>query len=226
MDALRAFWRWMLDKRMDLGMPAVNFKKTGEKELEDLRQRDRIRCLSLDELRRMEAAAGPRWQPFFTALYQTGLRVGEMQGLLWGAVTLDGPHPKIEVEGEHLKTVSSRRDVALTQPAVAIFRARRDALPEPPAPDEPVWDAGQRNYATVRSAWVRIRARAKLGSARVHDLRHTFGGQMVRAGVPLPVIRTLMGHSSPKTTMRYLEFAGEKDTAMAARLLESHLAAG
>lgn len=224
MDALRAFWRWVITERVELGMPAVTFAKTSEKEQGGQRQKDRIRCLSLDELRRMEAVASPRWQSFFSALYQTGLRVSEMQGLLWGAVTLDGDHPTIQVEGEHLKTESSHRAVALTERTVAIFRARRDALREAPAPDEPVWDAGQRNYATVRSAWVRIRARAKLGRARVHDLRHTYGGQLVRAGVALPIIKTLMGHSSARTTMRYLEFADEKDTAMAARLLESHLA--
>lgn len=224
MDALRSFWRWLTTNRIDLGMPAVAFVKTSEKEHGGKQQKDRIRCLSLEELGRVEAAAGLRWQPFFTSLYQTGLRVSEMQGLVWGCVTLTGEHPELIVEGEHLKTESSHRRVSLTKRGIAIFRARLEALPEPPAPDEPVWDAGQRNYATARSAWLRIRKRAKLGPARIHDLRHTYGGHLAQAGVPLPVIKTLMGHSSARTTMRYLEFADKKDTTRAADLLESHFA--
>ena len=83
----------------------------------------------------MEAAAGPRWQPFFTALLSERPAVGEV-GAPVGSGILGWPGPpKMEVEGEHLKTVSSRRDVALTLgPAVAIFRARRDALPRAPGP--------------------------------------------------------------------------------------------
>jgi integrase len=147
-----------------------------------------------------------------------------MQALAWGNLQLDGERPELLVEGEHLKTASSHRRVSLTGPVVAIFRTRLDALAEAPVSEDPVWEAGQRNYATARSAWVRIRKSAKLGRARIHDLRHTYGGHLVRAGVALPVIKTLMGHSSARTTMRYLEFADAEDTSRAARLLESHVA--
>ncbi len=38
----------------------------------------------------------------------------------------------------------------------------------------------------------------------MHDFRHTFGSGLVRAGVPLPVVRDLMGHSKIETTMIYV----------------------
>ncbi|MEZ4812988.1 MAG: tyrosine-type recombinase/integrase [Caldisericia bacterium] len=39
------------------------------------------------------------------------------------------------------------------------------------------------------------------GSA--HTLRHTFVTELVRAGVPLPVIQSLVGHRNANTTIRY-----------------------
>jgi hypothetical protein len=66
MDAIRSSWRWLTTKRTDLGMLSVAFPKASEKEKDTKLQKDRIRCLSLVERARMEAAAGPRWQPFFS----------------------------------------------------------------------------------------------------------------------------------------------------------------
>jgi len=38
----------------------------------------------------------------------------------------------------------------------------------------------------------------------IHSLRHSFGTHLMEAGVPLPVIQQLMGHTSLKTTTKYL----------------------
>jgi len=37
--------------------------------------------------------------------------------------------------------------------------------------------------------------------------RHTFGADMVRAGISLPALQHLMGHSQIQTTMLYVELA-------------------
>ena len=38
-----------------------------------------------------------------------------------------------------------------------------------------------------------------------HRLRHTFATQMARAGMPVPALMKLLGHKTPKMTMRYVE---------------------
>ena len=38
-------------------------------------------------------------------------------------------------------------------------------------------------------------------------LRHSFGTEMLRAGVTLPAVMKLLGHSNPEMTMRYLDVA-------------------
>ena len=39
--------------------------------------------------------------------------------------------------------------------------------------------------------------------------RHTFGTDMVRAGISLPALMHLMGHAHIRTTMLYVELAPE-----------------
>jgi hypothetical protein len=39
---------------------------------------------------------------------------------------------------------------------------------------------------------------------RIYDLRHTFGSRLAMAGVDLPTLKELMGHSHISTTMRYV----------------------
>lgn len=40
-----------------------------------------------------------------------------------------------------------------------------------------------------------------------HRFRHTFATEMARAGMPIPALMKLLGHKTPKMTMRYVEVA-------------------
>ena len=40
-----------------------------------------------------------------------------------------------------------------------------------------------------------------------HQLRHTYASEMIRSGVSFPALMTLLGHTSPDMTMRYVEVA-------------------
>jgi site-specific recombinase XerD len=48
-----------------------------------------------------------------------------------------------------------------------------------------------------------VRAKAKLGDARIHDLRHTFASLLVSGGMTLPMVGWLLGHTQAQTTLRY-----------------------
>jgi hypothetical protein len=54
-----------------------------------------------------------------------------------------------------------------------------------------------------------VRPTSGLPPARIHDLRHTFAVHCAHAGVPLPRLQKLLGHSSPLMTMRYMKHAPE-----------------
>ena len=67
---------------------------------------------------------------------------------------------------------------------------------------------GQRiTPAGLRSLFRHHRLRSKVPSANPHRFRHTFGADMVRAGISLPALQRLMGHSQIHTTMLYVQLA-------------------
>jgi integrase len=58
----------------------------------------------------------------------------------------------------------------------------------------------------LRSALHEIAAEVGITSRIVpHQFRHSFATEMLRAGVSLPVLMKLLGHKTPKMTLRYLE---------------------
>jgi integrase len=59
--------------------------------------------------------------------------------------------------------------------------------------------------------WQRLRARAGLKDARIHDLRHTFASAAVAAGQGLPMIGKLLGHTQVQTTARYAHLAADPE---------------
>ena len=63
--------------------------------------------------------------------------------------------------------------------------------------------------AGLRSLFRHHRLRSRVPQANPHRLRHTFGTDMVRAGISLPALMHLMGHADIQTTMLYVQLAPE-----------------
>jgi integrase/recombinase XerD len=61
--------------------------------------------------------------------------------------------------------------------------------------------------AGLRSLFRHHRLRSEVPAANPHRFRHTFGADMVRAGISLPALQHLMGHSQIHTTMLYVQLA-------------------
>ena len=61
--------------------------------------------------------------------------------------------------------------------------------------------------AGLRSLFRHRRKRPELENANPHRFRHTFGADMARSGVSLPVIQKLMGHSNPEMTLQYINLS-------------------
>jgi integrase/recombinase XerD len=63
--------------------------------------------------------------------------------------------------------------------------------------------------AGLRSLFRHHRLVSKVLQANPHRFRHTFGSDMVRAGISLPALMHLMGHADIHTTMLYVRLAPE-----------------
>lgn len=166
-------------------------------------------------------------------LIGTGMRMGEAQGLHKEHIDLkrktivvewawDKAARRLKPPKDHEKRVIPIGD-SLTESLVSVFQ-RQGGLGEPaPVPyvagrsvrsslllahvDGRPFDAdnfAKRFQAAVRVAWVGDGADLRrIGKVRPHDLRHTYSGRLVRAGVPIQQVQKLLGHASLRTTQRY-----------------------
>jgi len=63
--------------------------------------------------------------------------------------------------------------------------------------------------AGLRSLFRHHRLRSGVNHANPHRIRHTFGADMVRAGISLPALQLLMGHAHIRTTLLYVQLAAQ-----------------
>jgi integrase len=68
---------------------------------------------------------------------------------------------------------------------------------------------------SAQKAWRRLRDRAGIPDARIHDLRHTAGTFAALAGGSAFVVRDLLGHRTLAMTGRYVERAADMVRATA-----------
>jgi integrase len=59
----------------------------------------------------------------------------------------------------------------------------------------------------INKSWATVTTKAKLSDFRFHDLRHSFASKLVRSGVDLYTVKTLLGHSDFAMTQRYAHLA-------------------
>ena len=150
----------------------------------------------------LEAIAGDRYESAWIVLLATGIRRGELLGLHWGDVDLDGAALAVRRQRRastsadaELKTARSRRIVPL--PAIAVGALRRQRGDRLPRPVERVFPVAA---STLTSAWIRTVRRTGIAPMRLHDLRHGAATLMLATGTPMRVIADTLGHSSPAIT--------------------------
>lgn len=128
-------------------------------------------------------------------LLLTGARKSEILRLRWEHIRLD-----LRLLTVPLSKSGKPRHIPLSDEAISVIRA----IPHIPgnpwlfpghAPGKPLSD--------VYLFWNRIRRELGLKDVRIHDLRHTFASFLVSTGHSLYEVQKLLGHSDPRTTMRY-----------------------
>jgi hypothetical protein len=106
------------------------------------------------------------------------------------------------------------RQVELTDAALEAFRRLKSASARDS--ETLVWPEWQeRGAQAVSSRFKTIARRSGRPSLRLHDLRHAFCSRLAQAGVPLPTIATLAGHTTWLTTQRYASHLPEGATRAA-----------
>jgi integrase len=130
----------------------------------------------------------------------TGCRLSEILTLRWDWIDrergcLNLPDSK-----------TGRKTVYLGAPALEVLN-RIEKEPENP------YVITGRNPGThlvnIRKPWHRIRSNAGLDELRIHDLRHSFASFGAGAGLSLPMIGKMLGHTQAQTTQRYAHLGAD-----------------
>ena len=152
----------------------------------------------------------PLWHDFFYLDVTTGLRRGELCGLMWSDFdekkgtlsirrTLSVRSGRMEI-GE-TKTNTSRRIIQLPPSTAQLLRERKKKsisqwiFPNPLQPEQPIHPT--RGYARLKS----LLKEAGLPDIRFHDLRHTFATHALTSGVDARTLSGILGHTKPSFTI-------------------------
>lgn len=151
----------------------------------------------------------------------TGMRRGELLGLRWSDLDLEGGAVSVlqirtvaryQVLTQTPKTEKGRRTIALDPHTVAALRLYRLAQreervllgPDYANREDLVFTKpdGSTIHPERFSAWFKQRCRrSSLPIVRLHDVRHSYVTALLAEGVPLKVVSQRIGHASPMVTM-------------------------
>lgn len=172
------------------------------------RENRRDRFLSQEELSRLGAAlaqvesegGNPVALAAIRALVLTACRKGEILGLQWSQVSFE--------QGCLLlpDSKTGTKVVVLGAPALQLLTTLPRIQGNPfcfPGGKEGMGIVG------IPKIWERVRALAELGDVTLHGLRHAFASVGVNAGLSLPVVGALLGHSGEAMTARYGHLASD-----------------
>ena len=171
----------------------------------------------------LRAVQGDRLEAAYVVALALGLRRGELLGISWNDVELDGAMPLVRIRRQlvrhsgqgvllaDLKTAGSRRTLHLSPSIVDLLRSHR-ARQGAEARATRIWrnDAGLVFTSTIGTpldpeAFGRtvpgICKQAGLGHWSIHELRHSCASLLLAMGVPLEVVSDTLGHASIRVTM-------------------------
>jgi integrase len=121
------------------------------------------------------------------------------------------------------KTEAAQRKLTMTEEVFQIMKQRIAKSKSPyvfPSPDDlahPIGSVRKAHDAAVRRAGIKP-------AFRLYDLRHTYASRAAMAGVDLPTLAALLGHTSIQMTMRYVHPAEEHKREATSKLESFKLA--
>lgn len=180
------------------------------------------RSLSPDEARRLMAAAeGERLEALIVVGLSCGLRPGELAGLLWDDLDLQGEVPTLTVSGslkrlpsldgkgyrlergDVKRSTNGRRTIALPEVAVDALRRHRAAQAAERLRAGGLWEDHGLVFASevgtpldptnLRRTFARIAAKGGVDARFIYALRHTAASLLVDSGSGIEEVADLLG---------------------------------
>ena len=167
---------------------------------------------TLDRLER-EEGFNSGFGDILRLLLLTGARKMEIQALQWREIDLVRRRLVLQPERTKSGGVSGTRVIPLSEAACDILRHRLKT-------EESVFPANKgvgAHTTGLQKAWSELREAAGFQGLRIHDLRHSFASLALLNSENIYTISRVLGHSSTRTTERYMHLSDTTTQALSER---------
>lgn len=175
------------------------------------------RSLTDAEIAKILKVAEGEWKALILIGLHTGLRLGDACRLTWGAFKADGTVevvtgktgalvklPGVKFRGELAKVLGKRGGDDAQRVVAGIWKKYESDAAAISDGVREIFERAKIKTRVKEKGWSKARP-----DASFHSLRHTFVTRAIEAGVPAPIVRALVGHSTAAMTDRYSHVSGE-----------------
>jgi len=169
-----------------------------------------LRFLTEEECDRLLKATPNHLYPIYFTFLSTGLRKAELEYLRWNDIDLKNRLIFIRKKPDWLPK-TGEREIPIGDELLKVLKNHKKKCKNI-SEEEFVFDiiGSGKSHNLLRTELIKIGKIAGIDDlTKVHTLRHTFASHLVMAGVDLPTVQKLMGHSDIETTMLYAHLAPE-----------------
>ncbi|MCC8164126.1 MAG: site-specific integrase [Lachnospiraceae bacterium] len=166
-----------------------------------------------------------RYRLLYNLLYYTGIRIGEALALTWVDFEV-GDYTRIRIEKSYVSDIDlvkepknyKHRIVPLPSAPRAIYSKAREAYEE--SGERADTRVFKQSYSSVNKMLSNACDQLSLPLYNCHDFRHTYISNLIKDGVPLPVIERVSGDTQTTILKRY-SHVFENDEVAVLKTLEN-----
>ena len=203
LKCLKATLRFGVDEKL---IPEMPFRIRMLKEV----KRRTAHIFTREEIQRLLDAADDRTRALLLIASGTGMRIGEIRHLQWRDVDADQQRILVRAKEGWTPKTNQERVCFVSQEVIAELQRYRATLKHHADGDWVLQNKlrpGERWRATGNSYYGLHRAFKRAGLYRkgklTHEIRRAVASTMLLKGVPIHVVKEVLGHSTIKTTELY-----------------------
>ncbi len=160
----------------------------------------RLRYLKPEEVDALLKACAIHIRPIVVTALNTGMRKSEILNLRW---------QEVDLGNRKVTVANAKNNEKRVIPINQTLYKELSALSMEPKNDYVFLGTNGLPVGNIKKGFCGALKRAGIADFRFHDLRHTFGSQMVMQGVDIKTVQQIMGHKTIKMTMRYSHLSPE-----------------